>query len=439
MRTSLPLLSSTALLIACGQEGAVIPKHIGIVVPEGFFVTEVTAPFDVYSHAGDLADVFLVGETLEPITGYYGEVLYPDYTFDDAPPTDVLVVPSGAGSMEEDLEDDAYLAYIRQESEDADFVTSHCWGAFALGAAGVLDGKDATTFPGYTEALDEKFEAIDEIVDDRRWVQDENVITSNGGMAAFEASLYVVEELFGAEEADAIADGLVFTDENRDYVDNPRITSVPGSSEAIAPLPETKNVAILIMDGLFVTEAVAPYDVYAHAGESLHVYFVAATRAPIVGHYGERLAPHYTFADAPQADVLVIPSGDASMDADLQDQEMLAWVAEQAAGADYVTSNCWGAFTLAAAGLLDGRSATTFPGYFDELRGAFSSIGEVVEDARIVRDGHVITSNGGLAAYESALYVVQELFGPTAGDIIAGGLVFSEQNLQSVREPYVAR
>lgn len=436
MKSLSPFVLVVGLSAACKSDDS--PLQVGIVVPDAFFVTEVTAPLDIYAHAGDLVNVFLVGESMEPIEGYYGELLTPDYTFANAPPADVLVVPSGGQSMEEDLENEAYIRYIQEESENAEYVTSHCWGAFALGEAGLLDSKRATTFPGYTDDLGAKFGDIGEIVETERWVQDGNVITSNGGMAAFEASLQVVEQLFGAELADEIADGLVFTPENRDYAVNPDISTVPGSAEEITPLAEPKNVAILIMDGLFITEAVAPYDIYAHAGESIHVYFVAETMEPIVGYYGEKLTPHYTFADAPQADILVIPSGEESRGADLQNTAMLQWVADQAGSAEYVTSNCWGAFTLAGAGLLDGKTVTTFPGYFEELSGAFPAIGTVVEDHRIVRDGNIVTSHGGLAAYESALYVVEELFGETAGDVIAGGLVFSQDNLEAVRSPFIA-
>lgn len=194
------------------------------------------------------------------------------------------------------------------------------------------------------------------------------------------------------------------------------------------------------MDGLFINEAVAPYDIYAHAGygDAMNVYFVAATDAPITGSYGERITPHYTFADAPQADILVVPSGSASMDAQLTDAALIDWVSQQASGAQFVTSNCWGAFTLASAGLLDGRTVTTFPGYFDELSAAFPAIGAVDEVHRVVRDGNVVTSHGGLAAYESALYVVQEVLGPPADEVIAGGLVFADANLESARNPFVA-
>jgi transcriptional regulator GlxA family with amidase domain len=304
----------------------------------------------------------------------------------------------------------------------------------------VLDKRSVTTFPGYTEELAKMFPKIGEVVTDARWVQDEHVVTSNGGMAAYEASLHVVEEIFGAELADTVAAGLVFDESNIAFARNPKIDSVPGTSETIAELGAPKNVAILIMDGLFINEAIGPFDIYVHAGAGTNVnaYFVAESMEPIVGYYNEKLTPHYTFENAPPADVLVIPSGLHSMDTDLENTTMIAWVQEQAAGAEFITSHCWGAFTLAGAGLLDAKTVTTFPGYFEDLRTQFPAIGTVVEDHRIVRDGNIITSNGGLAAYEAALYVVQELVGAPADEVIAGGLVFAQGNLDNVRTPLVA-
>jgi transcriptional regulator GlxA family with amidase domain len=439
-----PSVAAALLLAACGPNREIdeFPAKIGIVITEGYFVSEVSAPYDIYAHAGpENAEVFLVAETMDPVVGYYGEILTPDYTFENAPETDVLVVPSGGNSMGSDLENEAYIDYIEQEAKDAAFVTSHCWGAFALAAAGILDKRAATTFPGYTDALAEMFPKIGEIVTTERWVQDEHVITSNGGFAAYEASLQVVEQIFGAELADTVAAGLVFDDANLDYARNPKIDEVPSSSEALTSLPEPKKVAILVMDGLFINEAIGPYDIYAHGGygENFEVYFVAESMEPIVGYYNEKLTPHYTFADAPQADVLVIPSGLGSMDVDQDNGAMVDWIATQAAGAEYVTSHCWGAFMLAKAGLLDGRVATTFPGYFEDLRTQFPSIATVVEDSRIVRDGNLVTSNGGLAAYEASLYVVHEILGAPADEVIAGGLVFAQANLDNVHTPHVTQ
>jgi transcriptional regulator GlxA family with amidase domain len=188
--------------------------NVGVVIFDGLFITEFSAPFDVYKHVGDKVNVFTVAPKKAPIKTYEGVVIQPDYGFADAPPIDVLVVPSGNGSMTTDLQDATFVDFVRRSAKTARFVTSHCWGAFTLAQAGCLDAREATTFPSSIGDLGQKFPKV-KAVKDRRFVVSGNVVTSNGGLAAYEASLYVVEQLFGKEKADAVASGLVFAPENR--------------------------------------------------------------------------------------------------------------------------------------------------------------------------------------------------------------------------------
>jgi transcriptional regulator GlxA family with amidase domain len=190
------------------------PVNVGVVIFDDLFITEFSAPFDVYKHAGDKANVFTVAPTAAPIRTYEGVVITPQYSFADAPKIDVLVVPSGNRSLTTDLEDKALIDFVNRAAADARFVTSHCWGAFTLAKTGRLDDRAATTFPTSVGDLGRKFPKV-KAVSGRRFVVAGNVITSNGGLAAYEASLYVVRELFGTETADAVASGLVFAPDNR--------------------------------------------------------------------------------------------------------------------------------------------------------------------------------------------------------------------------------
>lgn len=82
-----------------------------------------------------------------------------------------------------------------------------------LGKAGLLDNKDATTFHADTEALQKQYPTC-RVQTDRRVVVDGNLITSPGGLASYEASLYVVEQLFGKDQALSVAKALVFGPSN---------------------------------------------------------------------------------------------------------------------------------------------------------------------------------------------------------------------------------
>ena len=196
--------------------------NVGILIFEGLFITEFTAPFDVYKHAGDKMNVFTVGLTHAPIKTYEGVVLQPDFAIGDAPRIDVLVVPSGAQSTAKDLEDKELIGFVKRSALSAKYVTSHCWGAFTLAEAGCLKGRECTTFPTSIDDLQTKFPDV-KARKDQRFVVSDKYITSNGGVAAFEAALHVVEALYGKETADNVAAGMVFATQNRTYSEQPLI------------------------------------------------------------------------------------------------------------------------------------------------------------------------------------------------------------------------
>jgi len=127
---------------------------------------------------------------------------------------DILVVPSGK-HYEKDMQDPALIAWIRERSAKARIVHANCWGAFLLGAARILDGRWATTFPADTGRLQKNFpraivKADAKLVDDPGQSGQPRLITSAGGVVSYDAALYIVEELWGRELAEGIASGLVF-------------------------------------------------------------------------------------------------------------------------------------------------------------------------------------------------------------------------------------
>ncbi|CAM4409843.1 DJ-1/PfpI family protein [Zobellia roscoffensis] len=189
--------------------------NVAFLIMDGTFNTELTAPFDIFQHTKFRKNIkamntFTVANTLEPITTFEGLRLLPDfdYTKDDLPPIDILVIPSAEHHLDTDLKDSVMLDFVRKTDSTALFMTSHCDGAFVLAKAGVLKGKVSTTFPSDIDTYKKMFPDL-KVADSVLFVQDEKYITSAGGAKSFEAALYLCEHLYGKKVADALAKGLV--------------------------------------------------------------------------------------------------------------------------------------------------------------------------------------------------------------------------------------
>jgi transcriptional regulator GlxA family with amidase domain len=188
------------------------------------------------------------------------------------------------------------------------------------------------------------------------------------------------------------------------------------------------NAGFLVVDGVYNSELMAPYDIFHHTPfhteplPGIEVFTVSADGAPVTTFEGLVITPHHSFATAPPIDILVVPSAEGSMDRDLENREMLDWVRDVGGRAQWVISLCDGAFVLAAAGLLDGHRATTFPGDQDRFAEAFPRI-ELRRGVSFVHDGRMITSEGGAKSYDPALWLVHYLYGEEVARRVGRGLI----------------
>lgn len=176
-----------------------------------------------------------------------------------------------------------------------------------------------------------------------------------------------------------------------------------------APDPNVKKVAFLVFNGVEVIDFTGPYELFGAAG--FDVYTVAATKDPVTTAMGLTVVPKYTFADAPQPDILVVPGGGIKSARD--SEETLKWVRETTAHAGHTMSVCNGAFILASAGLLDGLTATTTAHQIERLGTEYPKI-QVVHDRRFVDNGKIITTAGLSSGMDGALHVIETVLGKGA-------------------------
>ena len=189
--------------------------NVAFLIMDGVYNTEFTAPFDIFQHTQYRENIkkmntFTVANTKEPITSFEGVRILPDfdYTTDQLPKIDILVVPSAEHHLDSDLKDTSMLNFVRRVDENALFMTSHCDGAFVLAKAGLLDSVASTTFPSDIETYKNMFPHL-EVIDSVLFVHHGKYITSAGGAKSFEAALYLAEHLYGKEIAKSLAKGLV--------------------------------------------------------------------------------------------------------------------------------------------------------------------------------------------------------------------------------------
>ena len=219
MRAEALLVASLLLACSCAspratQEALELDGEattVGFVIVDGVYNTELTAPYDIFQHTVFHVDpgmeVFTVAPSLDAVTSFEGLRLQPDYSFENAPRIDVLVVPSAEHNMDTDLEDERLIDFVHERGNDAQIVMSLCDGAFVLAQAGHLAGLDVTTFPADRARLGEMFPSLR--VHDVSFVHHGNAITSVGGMPSFYAALYLCQTLYGEDKARGIARGLV--------------------------------------------------------------------------------------------------------------------------------------------------------------------------------------------------------------------------------------
>ncbi|HLH51762.1 MAG TPA: DJ-1/PfpI family protein [Roseiarcus sp.] len=162
-----------------------------------------------------------------------------------------------------------------------------------------------------------------------------------------------------------------------------------------------------------------PYEVFASWPEA-RLRMIAKSLDPVVSATRLTLTPDATFETCPQLDVICVPGG-VGINPLLADEETLAFVRRQAAGARFTTSVCTGALVLGAAGLIAGRRATTHWASHDLL----AAFGAIPVQARVVRDGALFTGGGVTAGIDFALTLLAELAGRETAEAIQLALEYA--------------
>ena len=194
--------------------------NVGIFIFDEVEVLDFAGPFEVFSRtrllkgaesrrSNDSApfNPFTVSIDTKPLTATGGLKIIADYTFNNFPKIDILIVPGGYGTRTL-LNNEILLKWIKAVSDKANITASVCTGSLLLAKAGLLEGKRATTHWGAIEALKSISKDI-QVITERRVVNDE-IITSSGVSSGIDMAFMIVENLYGEQVASDTAKYIEF-------------------------------------------------------------------------------------------------------------------------------------------------------------------------------------------------------------------------------------
>ena len=191
----------------------------------------------------------------------------------------------------------------------------------------------------------------------------------------------------------------------------------------------TRKFGFLIFPGLEELDLVGPWEMISLWSKSLQgpgtCLMVAQSREPVICAKGMSINPQVAFNECPQLDYLLVPGGQGTR-TQVNNAELIRFVAGKAAGCQAVLSVCTGSFILHRAGLLTGRRATTHWASLARL----AELGNVLAfPERIVRDGNIWTAGGVSAGIDLALaFIASE-----AGETVAGKIQLGAEYYPSSR------
>ncbi|MEU0848380.1 GlxA family transcriptional regulator [Streptomyces flaveolus] len=184
-----------------------------------------------------------------------------------------------------------------------------------------------------------------------------------------------------------------------------------------------RTVLVVLFDDVQSLDVTGPVEVFAgaeqHTPGTYRIRTASLDGAPVRTSSGLTVVPDRALTGAPVPHTLLVPGGRGTRN---PDPRLIGWLRKHGPGAPRLVSVCTGAALLAAAGLLDGRRATTHWAYCDRLARDHPAV-EVDPDPIYVRDGHVATSAGVTSGIDLSLALVEEDLGRDAALTVARHLV----------------
>jgi putative intracellular protease/amidase len=182
------------------------------------------------------------------------------------------------------------------------------------------------------------------------------------------------------------------------------------------------NIAIVLFDGFTALDAVGPYETLGRI-PGAKVTFVAETPGPVRTDTGNMaVTADASLVDLPDPEILVIPGG-PGQSRQMDNDKLLAWIRQAHETSTWTTSVCTGSLLLAAAGLLDGKKATSHWLALDQLPG----FGAEPTLQRVVFDGKIVTAAGVSSGIDMGLALIARIHGDEVAQAVQLGIEYDPQ------------
>lgn len=182
-------------------------KLVGVVLYPGYEVLDVFGPVEMWAYVPDF-QVVMISQDGGAVRSAQGVSTLADYSFENAPQLDIMMVPGGNGTYTE-LNNQVFLDFIRKQDEKTTLTTSVCTGSALLAKAGLLKGRKATSNKNFFSLAVQQDPSVN-WQGKARWVEDGKYITSSGVSAGTDMALGLVAKLYGSERAGLLAHSLEY-------------------------------------------------------------------------------------------------------------------------------------------------------------------------------------------------------------------------------------
>jgi transcriptional regulator GlxA family with amidase domain len=182
------------------------------------------------------------------------------------------------------------------------------------------------------------------------------------------------------------------------------------------------RIAVLVFDRLTALDAIGPYEVLSRL-PGAELQFVAkepGVKRTDTGALG--VSADAALTEIPDPDIVLVPGGKGNRPL-MDDAEVLDWLRGAHETSTWTASVCTGALVLAAAGILDGKRATTHWAYMDRLR----ELGAEPVAERVVEDGKIVSAAGVSAGIDMALTLAARIAGEDVAKAIQLGIEYDPQ------------